>query len=60
MIGIIKRKLTSLDKEMFRNLYEALVGRHLEYGNITWSLYLKKKTKKQSQWKEHREEPQDW
>ncbi|WP_419614725.1 hypothetical protein [Thiolapillus sp.] len=34
MIGIIKRTFTFLDKEIFNNLYKALVRPHLEYGNV--------------------------
>ena len=44
MIGIIKRTVTVLYKEMFNNLYKALVWPHLEYGNVIWSSYLKRQS----------------
>ena len=34
MISTIKRTFTLLDKEIFDNLYKALVRHHLEYGNV--------------------------
>ena len=42
MIGIVKRTFTFLHKDIFNNLYKALVRPHLEYGNVIWSPYLKK------------------
>ena len=44
MMGIIKRTFTFLDKDIFNNLYKALVRHHLEYGNVRWSPYLKRQS----------------
>ena len=44
MIGLIKRTFTFLDKEIFNNLYKALVQPHLESGNVIWSSYLKRQS----------------
>ena len=34
--GLIKRSFTYLDKNMFLQLYKALVRPHLEYANVIW------------------------
>ena len=44
MMGIIKRTFTFLDKEIFNNLYKALVQPRLEYGNVIRSPYLKRQS----------------
>ena len=36
MMGLIRRSFIHLDKEMFLNLYKALVRPHLEYANVIW------------------------
>ena len=36
MMGLIRRSFMHLDKEMFLNLYKALVRPHLEYANVIW------------------------
>ena len=33
MLGVIKRNLKYMDKEIFANLYKALVRRHHEYAS---------------------------
>ena len=43
-IGLIKRTFTHIDKEVFLQLYKALVRPHLEYGNIIWYPYLKRQS----------------
>ena len=42
MTGIIRRTFHYLDKDMFLNLYKALVRPHIEYANQVWSPRLKK------------------
>ena len=44
MIGILKRTLTFLDKDIFNYFYRALVRPHLEYGNEIRSPYLKRQS----------------
>ena len=36
MVGIVKRAFKHMDKEMFMNIYKALIRSHLETGNKIW------------------------
>lgn len=40
MVGLIRRTFVSLDEEIFKYLYVALVRPHLEYANQVWAPYL--------------------
>lgn len=42
--GLIKRSFDFLEKEIFIQLYKALVRPHLEYGNLVWYPYLKRQS----------------
>ncbi|MES9884550.1 MAG: reverse transcriptase family protein [Sedimenticola sp.] len=42
MLGVIKRTFKYIDKEVFLNLYKALVRPHLEYASNVWSVIYKK------------------
>ena len=42
VMGLIRRSFTTLDTEMFRKLFTALVRPHLEYGQAIWSPIRKK------------------
>ena len=43
-LGIINRTFNYImDKEMFLVLYKSLVGPHLEYGSVVWSVINKKR-----------------
>ena len=42
MLGIIKINFTSLDKQMFLNLYKTLVRPYMEYATTVWSPTLKR------------------
>lgn len=39
-IGLLIKTVTYINKDMFIELYKALVRSHLEYGNVIWYLYL--------------------
>ena len=41
-MGIIKRNYKYLDTESFTLLFESLMRLHLEYGDPTWNLWLKR------------------
>ena len=41
IMGLIRRTFVHLDTYTFNLLYKSLVTPHLEYGNITWSPFLK-------------------
>ena len=43
-LGVIKRTFSYLDKDMFLQLYKALVRPHLEYGNVIWYPILKRQS----------------
>jgi len=43
-LGLIKRAFSHLDRDIFINLYKALVRPILEYGNIIWSPHLKRQS----------------
>ena len=36
IIGLIKRKFTYMDKDLFLTLYKSLVRSHLDYGNLVF------------------------
>ncbi len=42
MLGVIKRTFKYIDKEVFLNLYKAIVRPHLEYASNVWSVIYKK------------------
>lgn len=42
LVGIIRRTFVSLDSEIFKSLFKALVRPHIEYANQVWSPYLVK------------------
>ena len=41
-LGIVKRSFTYMDKNMFMQLYKALIRPHIEYATVVWNPYLKK------------------
>ncbi|MES9884076.1 MAG: reverse transcriptase domain-containing protein, partial [Sedimenticola sp.] len=42
ILGVIKRTFKYIDKDVFLNLYKALVRPHLEYASNVWSVIYKK------------------
>ena len=44
VLGLIRRAFTYIDKQMFLNLYKAMVRPLLEYGNLIWCPYLKRQS----------------
>ena len=44
MIGILRRTFTYLDKDIFLQLYKALIRPHVEYGNAVWYPHLKRQS----------------
>ena len=42
IIGVVKRSFTFMDKDMFIQLYKALLRQHLKYTTVVWNPYLKK------------------
>ena len=42
IIGLIKRKFTYMDKDLFLTLYKSLARSHLDYGNLLFYSTIKK------------------
>jgi len=43
ILGLIRRSFTCIDMPLMKQLYTSLVRPHLEYGNVVWHPFLKKR-----------------